>query len=175
MSTPYIGEIRMFAGTFAPQGWAMCDGQLMAISQNDVLFALIGTTYGGDGQTSFGLPDMRGRVPIHQGNSYTLGETGGSETVTLGVSNMPSHTHMMSASTAVPAPVPPGGLDPSVTALVPASASPKPKMYADPLALVAMAPAAIGARGGAQPHNNMAPSLGLHFIIALQGIYPAPN
>ena len=179
MSNPYLGEIRMFAGNFPPQGWAFCNGQLLSISVDDTLFSLIGTTYGGDGQSTFAVPDLRGRVPIHQGNSqgqsYFLGQSGGTETVTLSASQLPSHTHLMSASAAAPAAVPAGGLDPSMMPLVPASATPKPKMYADPGAMVSMAPGAIGAAGGAQPHNNMAPSLGLHFIIALVGVYPSQN
>jgi microcystin-dependent protein len=176
---PYLGEIRMFAGSFAPLGWALCDGQLMAISQNDALFALIGTTYGGDGQVTFALPDLRGRVPLHQGQgpeqTVVLGASGGVESVTLVQSTVPAHTHLMSASSAVPGPVPAGGINLNTMAMVPASPTPKPKMYADPAAPVALAAAAIGAAGNSQPHNNMAPTTVLNFIIALEGIFPPQN
>lgn len=179
MSYPYLGEIRMFAGTFAPLGWALCNGQLLAISQNDALFALIGTTYGGDGQTTFALPDFRGRVPLHQGpgqaQTFVLGASGGAEAVTLLQNTVPAHTHLLSASAAAPAAVPAGGINLNAMAMVPASPLPKPKMYADPTTLVPMAAAAIGTAGGSQPHNNMAPTMVLNFIIALEGIFPPQN
>jgi microcystin-dependent protein len=174
---PFIGEIRMFAGNFAPQGWALCSGQLMSIAQNDVLFSLLGTIYGGDGQSTFALPDFRGRVPLHQGQgqtqNFTLGEFGGTETETLTASQLPAHTHVLSASAEVPQAVPAGGINLSDSAYVPASPVPKPKMYANPDTLVAMSASAIATAGGSQPHDNMAPSLALNFIIALEGIYPS--
>ena len=178
---PFLGEIRMFAGNFAPLGWALCSGQLMSISANTALFALLGTTYGGDGQSTFALPDFRGRVPVHQGQgtgqpqAFVLGESSGAETATLTVSQLPTHTHLMSASSATPPAIPPGGISLSAGAFVPASPVPKPKMYADTTTLVAMSPSAIAAAGGSQPHNNMAPTLALNFIIALEGIFPSFN
>jgi microcystin-dependent protein len=174
---PYLGEIRMFAGNFAPQGWALCSGQLMSIAQNTALFSLLGTIYGGDGQSTFALPDFRGRVPLHQGQgqtqSFTIGEQGGTEAEMLTAAQLPPHTHVLSASAAAPQAVPAGGINLSASAYVPASPVPKPKMYANPDTLVAMSSSAIGAAGGSQPHDNMAPSLGLNFIIALEGIFPS--
>ena len=177
---PFLGEVRMFAGSFAPLGWALCNGQLLSISQNDALFALMGTTYGGDGQVTFALPDFRGRVPVHQGQgpglpAFIMGEAAGQESVTLSPQAIPAHTHMLSASSAVPAAVPAGGINLNTTPMVPASPAPKPKMYADPTALAAMSPQAIAPAGGSQPHNNMAPFLALNFIIALEGIFPSQN
>jgi microcystin-dependent protein len=177
---PFLGEVRMFAGSFAPLGWALCNGQLLSISQNDALFALMGTTYGGDGQVTFALPDFRGRVPVHQGQgpglpAFIMGQAAGQESVTLTTQAIPSHTHVLGASSAVPAAVPAGGIDLSTTPMVPASPSPKPKMYADPTVLAAMSPQAIAPVGGSQPHNNMAPFLALNFIIALEGIFPSQN
>jgi microcystin-dependent protein len=176
---PYLGEIRMFAGNFSPLGWAFCNGQLMAINQNDVLFALLGTTYGGDGQVTFALPDLRGRVPLHQGQgpeqTFVPGASGGVENVTLVQTTVPAHTHLMSASSALPPAVPAGGINLSTMAMVPASPLPKPKLYADPTTPVAMAAAAIGVVGNSQPHNNMAPTTVLNFIIALEGIFPPQN
>jgi len=180
MSTPFVGEIRMFGGNFAPVGWAFCDGALLPISEFETLFQLIGTTYGGDGQSNFALPDMRGRVPLHQGplagQSYVMGQMAGSETVTLSPAQMPGHTHLVSASNAAP---PPAVADVAVTGIagtmVPASPMPKPKMYAAPGVLVPMAPNTVPAVGGNQPHENMAPYLAVNFIISLFGIYPSQN
>lgn len=167
----------MFGGNFAPVAWAPCDGRLLPISQYDALFSLLGTTYGGDGETTFALPDMRGRVPLHNGsNNYPVsGMTGGSETVTLAAGQMPFHSHLLGASSATPAAVPAGGLDLSVTPMVPASPLPKPKMYADTATPVAMSPGAVLAAGGSQPHLNLAPSMAVTFIIALEGIYPSQS
>lgn len=176
MSQPYVGEIRMFAGTFAPVGWAFCDGQLMPIAENDVLFNLIGTTYGGDGQTTFALPDLRGRVPVHQGNGFQMGQMGGVEAVTLGNIHMPSHTHLLNASNAVPPPaVAAVNVTNTPTTYVPASPAPKPKLYAAAASLVPMAPGTVQLAGGGQAHNNLAPYQALNFIISLFGIFPSQN
>jgi microcystin-dependent protein len=168
MAQPYIGEIRMFAGTFAPAGWEFCDGQLLAIAQNDVLFQLIGTTYGGDGQTTFALPDLRGRVPIHQGNGFILAEIGGAEEITLTPSQIPSHSHALLASTdAAQLTAGPNGsvlADSGAVGLYSGSAA----------AVVPLHAATLGAVGGNQPHDNMAPYLCVHFIISLFGIFPSP-
>jgi microcystin-dependent protein len=163
---PFLGEIRMFGGNFAPAGWATCDGQLLPIAQNTALFSLIGTIYGGNGQTTFALPDLRGRLPVHTGSGLAIGQAGGSETVTLTATNLPAHTHVANAASAG-------------TTLGPASQY----WAADPgenVAPYAAAPdgnvmsgAAIGAQGGSQPHENMQPFLAITFIIALQGIYPS--
>jgi len=179
MATPYIGEIRMFAGNFPPQGWAFCDGAIQAISQNEALFALIGTTYGGDGQATFALPDLRGRVPLHQGslngNTYVIGQQAGSESVTLNSNQMPGHTHLVGASSATPVqsinPTPITGVPGT---MVPASLA-KPRIYAAPGANVNMAANAVQPSGGNQPHENMAPFLAINFIIALFGIFPTQN
>jgi microcystin-dependent protein len=170
MSTPYVGEIRLFAGNFAPIGWMFCQGQTISIAENEVLFQLIGTTYGGDGQTTFSLPDLSGRVPVHQGqgpgtSSRTLGELGGTETVTLLASQMPAHTHALHASTAVATGTAPGGALLATTAVA---------SYDPGAAATAMAASAVGPAGGSQPHENMAPTLALSYIISLFGIYPSP-
>lgn len=171
MSDPFIGEVRLFAGNFAPLGWAFCQGQLMAISQNDALFALIGTTYGGDGQTTFALPNLSGRVPLHQGQgagltSRTIGELGGAEIVTLLTSQIPQHTHAMNASSAAAT-----GTSPSGALLATTSVA----SYDTAAGSTAMAASAVGNAGGSQPHQNMAPTLALNYIIALEGIFPSRN
>jgi microcystin-dependent protein len=168
-----IGEIRIFAGNFEPSGWMFCDGRPLPISENDALFALLGTTYGGDGQTTFRLPDFRGRVPIGQGNGYLLGEGGGTEMETLTLAQMPAHTHALSASNSAPAPATMAIDVTGPTSYVPASPATKPRLYAAPGASVAMAPASIGVAGGSQPHNNMAPFLGINYIICLFGVFPS--
>jgi microcystin-dependent protein len=175
----FLGEIRLFAGNFPPRGWAFCDGALMAIAQNDALFALLGTTYGGDGQSTFALPDLRGRVPLHQGslagNNYVIGQRAGVESVTLTPDQLPAHNHSASASTAPP---PPTGSGINLTgpgAYVPAAPA-KPRFYAPAgSGTVAMSPQAIQPAGGNQPHDNMAPFLAVSFIIALEGIFPSQN
>lgn len=169
----------MFGGTFAPAGWAFCDGTLLPISENEVLFALIGTIYGGDGQTTFALPDFRGRVPLHQGSgggaSYTIGQQAGVEAVTLQASQMPSHTHAVSASAAVPPnAVAAVNVTNTASTWVPAS-PPKPRLYAAAASLVPMAPAAVQPAGGSQPHNNLAPYLAVNFIISLFGVFPSQS
>ncbi len=166
MAQPYIGEIRLFGGNFAPAGWAFCSGQLMAIAENDALFALIGTTYGGDGQTTFGLPDLRGRVPVHQGNGYILAQTGGVEQVTLTVNQTPIHSHLPQASNT-------GGSDNPSGNFWGSTATGKPYSAAPPA--VQMNAGAIGASGGSQPHDNMIPFLCVSYIISLFGIFPSPN
>jgi len=165
MSTPYIGEIRMFGGNFAPVGWLLCQGQLLPISQYDVLFNLIGTTYGGDGQNTFALPNLQGRLPVHQGSGFVLGQMAGVETVTLNRNQMPVHTHQPVGAQAAQ------GQSPSNSYW--ASNSNLPYSLAAPAA--AMAPNALSNAGGNQPHENMSPYLAINFIIATEGIYPSPN
>lgn len=169
MAQPYVGEIRMFAGNFAPAGWMFCEGQLLPISEFDPLFQLIGTTYGGDGQSTFALPDLRGRLPIHQGSGFTLAETGGAESVTLTVSQIPAHSHPLLASSALGRVASPGGsvLAQSRTANV--------DLYLEDTPAVNMAAAAISAVGGSQPHTNFQPYLCVDFIISLFGIFPSPT
>jgi microcystin-dependent protein len=164
MSQPFIGEIRMFAGNFAPVGWAFCNGALIPIDQNDALFQLIGTTYGGDGQTTFALPDLQSRVPVHAGPGFALGQTGGAETVTLTVSQIPAHNHVPQASsTAGIQSSPSNGVWAQSTLGQFSSAAPS----------VTMAPAALGSSGGSQPHDNMIPFLAVNFILSLFGIFPS--
>jgi microcystin-dependent protein len=163
MSTPFIGEIRMFPGNFAPVGWAFCNGALMAISQNDALFNLIGTTYGGDGQTTFGLPDLRGRVPMHQGTGFPLAQQGGAETVTLTVNQIPSHTHAPQAVLPSGTQAGPSGCAWAQSAL---------DQFSTNAPTTAMAPQAISQSGGSQPHDNMMPYLAINFILSLFGIFP---
>lgn len=168
-----VGEIRMFAGNFAPAGWMFCDGTLLPIAEYETLFVLIGTTYGGDGETTFALPDFRGRVPVHIGNGHVLGESAGTESVTLTQAQLPGHTHLLGASAAAPAPATVAIDITAATPYVPASPAAKPRLYAPPGASTPMAASLIGPAGGSQPHNNMAPWLGISFIIALFGIFPA--
>ncbi|HZT57417.1 MAG TPA: tail fiber protein [Pyrinomonadaceae bacterium] len=164
MAQPYVGEIRMFAGNFAPAGWMFCEGQLLPISEYETLFNLIGTTYGGDGQSTFALPDLRGRVPLHFGNGFTLAETGGVETVTLTVSQIPAHSHaFLAANTAGTGTSPLGTL----------VASPTGSIYNAGTNPVSMNPQAVSSVGGSQPHNNFQPYLCVDFIISLFGIFPS--
>lgn len=178
MSDPFIGEIRMFGGNFAPSNWAFCDGSLLSIAEYEVLFELIGTSYGGDGQTTFALPDLRGRLPVHQGNGAglsprSLGETGGVEAVTLTIPNMPQHSHTMMASTN------PGDL-PGPANGVPAKPSngATPYLYVVP-GTSTVTPVAMGnsiqPAGASQPHTNLMPALCVNFIISLVGNYPSQN
>lgn len=169
---PYVGQIMSFGGNFAPQGWALCDGSLLPISQYDALFSLIGATYGGDGQTTFALPDLRGRAALHQGqgpglSSYSLGQNGGVEAVTLTVSQAPPHSHpVLGHSGAGDSPHPAGAVwAGSSVALYTAGAA----------ANAAMGASSISPGGGNQPHNNMLPFLTLNFCIALEGIYPSQS
>lgn len=168
MSTPYIGEIRVFGGNFAPVGWAFCDGRLLAIAENDVLFNLIGTTYGGDGASTFALPDLRGRVPLHvgQGNGLSLrvlGQQGGVEAVALQPSQLPQHSHLAQADGASGVQATPQNAIWAASTLNQFSSNPPNTQ---------MNPAAIGNSGGNVPHENMLPFLTLNFIIALEGIFP---
>ena len=165
MSSPYIGEIRMFAGNFAPAGWAFCNGALVPISENDALFSLIGTTYGGDGETTFALPNIQSRVPVHQGNGFILGETGGAEQVTLTLNQIPSHAHVPLANdggSGNPVNSPAGSVWSGWTG----------GGYSAQVPAAAMNAAAVGMTGGSQPHDNMMPFLALNFIISLFGVYP---
>jgi microcystin-dependent protein len=163
MAQPYVGEVRMFAGNFAPVGWMFCEGQLLPISENETLFQLIGTTYGGDGESTFALPDLRGRLPIHQGNGVILAETGGVEEVTLTTAQIPAHTHALAASTSSGTTTNPG------THVV---ASPPSSLYIQDAPSATMSPQAIGPAGGSQPHTNLSPYLCINFIISLFGIFP---
>ena len=167
MAQPYVGEIRMFAGNFAPSGWLFCQGQLLPISENETLFQLIGTTYGGDGQSTFALPDLRGRIPIHQGNGFILAETGGAEEITLTVNQIPAHSHALMATTSVATQSSPGGnvLAQSVTA----------DLYIEDTTTTDLASTAITPAGGSQPHTNLQPYLCIDYIISLFGIFPSPT
>ena len=167
MAQPYVGEIRIFAGNFAPAGWMFCEGQLLPISENETLFNLIGTTYGGDGQSTFALPDMRGRIPIHQGNGFILAETGGAEEITLTVQQIPAHSHPMLASGDDAGAVTPIG---NLTAAGLNAFT----YYASP-PTVGLAPQATTPTGGSQPHTNFQPYLCVNFIISLFGIFPPPS
>lgn len=166
MAQPYVGEIRMFGGNFAPAGWMFCEGQLLPISEYETLFNLIGTTYGGDGQSTFALPDLRGRIPLHFGNGFTLAETGGVETVSLTVQQIPAHSHAWLASQGAGNQASPQG---SVTADTGAGI----KIYIEDVPDSNMSPSASGPVGGSQPHNNFQPYLCVDFIISLFGIFPS--
>ncbi len=170
MAQPYVGEIRMFAGNFAPYGWMFCEGQLLPISENETLFQLIGTTYGGDGQSTFALPDLRGRIPIHQGSGVILAENGGAEEITLTVPQIPAHSHPWLASKNPATQSDPNGL-------VTASNVPNNiyRTLVPPPPQVNMAAQSIGSTGGSQPHTNFQPYLCLNFIISLFGIFPSPT
>jgi microcystin-dependent protein len=174
MSQPYIGEIRMFAGNFAPVGWAMCQGQLMAIAQNDALFNLIGTTYGGDGQATFALPNLAGRVVVHQGQgtgqNYVIGQAAGVESVTLTQQQIPAHAHGMLGSNKT-------GVQFSAAGAVPASltTSSGALAYGTDPPPGQLDPSSLSVAGGSQPHENMQPYLTVSFIIALYGVYPQQN
>lgn len=167
MSNPFIGEIRMFGGNFPPSGWAFCDGQLMQISENDALFALIGTIYGGDGRNTFALPDLRGRVPIHSGAGFTVGQLRGTESVTLSLQEMPIHQHP-SASTAT------ATLGDSYGGKVLGKTDPT-LIYGSGTPNVSLDSSAMVAAGGSQPHNNLMPYQCVSFIISLFGIFPSRN
>lgn len=166
MAQPYVGEIRMFAGNFAPAGWMFCEGQLLPISENETLFNLIGTTYGGDGQSTFALPDLRGRLPVHQGNGFILAETGGAETITLTVAQIPAHSHPFLGSTSNGT-----ATNPENNVLASSTSSVQP--YVEDVPGVNLNPTAISAVGGSQPHTNFQPYLCVDFIISLFGIFPS--
>jgi microcystin-dependent protein len=163
MSTPFLGEIRIFAFNFAPRGWALCNGQLLPINQNQALFALLGTTYGGNGQTNFALPSLQGRTPIHVSGNSPLGQSGGTETETLQQAGMPAHSHPVTGSSNTAGASDPAGAYWAVTAGSAYSGSPN----------TGMAAGAVSTTGGSQPHNNLAPFLVLNFCIALTGIFPS--
>jgi len=172
MADPFVAEIRIFPFNFAPKGWAWCDGQLMPLSQNTALFSLLGTTYGGDGKSNFALPGLQGRAPMHPGQGpglslHDLGETGGSETVTLLESEIPAHTHALRADAADPADV-----QAPQAAVVLARSSGGNAYSTNTSGLVSMSPEALAPAGGDQPHNNLMPYLTFYFCIALQGVYP---
>jgi microcystin-dependent protein len=166
MAQPYVGEIRMFAGNFAPAGWQFCEGQLLPISENETLFNLIGTTYGGDGLTTFALPDLRGRLPIHQGTGYTLAQTGGVESVTLIASQMPAHSHPVAC---VPGP----GNQRNPIGNVWAGSAAGETPYSNEPGTVPLQ--SLASSGGSQPHDNMSPYLCVSFIISLFGIFPSQS
>jgi microcystin-dependent protein len=162
MSEPFLSEIKIVSFNFPPKGWALCNGQLLPINQNQALFALLGTTYGGNGQTNFALPNLRGRVPIHFSNAHNLGEAAGSTSVTVNIQQLPTHTHaLMGSQTASP-----------TNTVLASTGSP---IYAPPAALTTLNAVSVSSVGGSQPHNNMMPYLTLNFIIALQGIFPSRN
>lgn len=164
MAEPFLSEIRIMSFVFAPKGWALCNGQLLPINQNQGLFSLLGTTFGGDGRVNFGLPDLRGRIPIHVGSGHTLGERGGEQAHSLSIAEVPTHTHVFNANSAIGTATTPNG---AVLAKAPASA------YAPASNLVAMNAGASLNVGGSQAHLNMQPFLTLSFCIALQGIFPS--
>lgn len=165
MSEPFLSEIKLVSFNFAPKGWALCNGQFLPINQNQALFSLLGTTYGGNGQTTFALPNLRGRVPIHIGSGHVLGEAAGSTSVTINIQQLPTHPHGVMTSP-TNADIPTGGGNFFGAAN---------NAYTTPANLAALAPTTVTNVGGSQPHNNMMPYLVLNFIIALQGIFPSRN
>ena len=169
MSTPYLAEIKLTSFAFAPRGWALCNGQLLPINQNQALFALLGTQYGGNGQTNFALPNLQARAPMHFSGVHGIGQAGGEESHTLTASEMPTHVHALRASGKVAASSSPNG---GVLAAVARGGTPA---YAAPGSLVPLNAAAVASSGGGQPHENRPPFLALNFIIALQGIFPSRN
>src|SRR5438105_294973 len=169
MRQPYVGEIRIFAVNFAPAGWMFCDGQLLPIAENEPLFNLIGTTYGGDGESTFALPDLRGRLPVHQGSGFVLAETRGTETITLITDQLPPHTHPQMSSAAASSQTTPVGNVTADTTLVGAN------IYTTLSSPAALAASAVDSVGGGQPHDNRMPFLALNFIISLFGIFPSQN
>lgn len=164
MAEPFLSEIRLMSFSFAPKGWALCNGQLLPINQNQALFSLLGTTYGGDGRVNFGLPNLQGRTPIHVGSGHTLGERGGEQAHTLSIAEMPTHTHALTGSTTQASSNTPGSNT---------FAKSSELVYAAPVNFVAMHPAMVANTGGSQAHLNMQPFLTLSFCIALQGIFPS--
>jgi microcystin-dependent protein len=169
MAQPYVGEIRMFAGNFAPAGWMFCEGQLLPISENETLFQLIGTTYGGDGQSTFALPDLRGRIPIHQGNGFILAETGGAEEITLTQTQTPQHTHPVLATTGQ------ATTNAPANNLFAVSTGSTIFPYGTDQPPTTLQSATISSVGGSQPHTNFQPYLCVDFIISLFGIFPSPT
>jgi microcystin-dependent protein len=167
MAEPFLSEIRLMSFGFAPKGWALCNGQLLPINQNQALFSLLGTTFGGDGRVNFALPDLRGRAPIHVGNGHTLGERGGEQSHTLSIAELPEHVHVLQASTvAANSPVPTNDV------FAPTGGN---QFYGPPNNLVSLQPGSVTNTGGSQAHLNMQPFLTLSYCIALQGIFPSPT
>ncbi len=166
MAEPFLSEIRLMSFVFAPKGWALCNGQLLPINQNQALFSLLGTTFGGDGRVNFALPDCRGRAPIHVGSGHTLGEKGGEQAHTISIAEMPTHTHVLNASASAANAALPGG---NLLALAPQ------QVYVGGNPGVTMEPGSVPNVGGSQAHLNMQPFLTISFCIALQGIFPSPN
>lgn len=166
MAEPFLSEIRIMSFVFAPKGWALCNGQLLPINQNQGLFSLLGTTFGGDGRVNFALPDLRGRTPIHVGGSHTLGERGGEQAHTLSIGEIPTHTHVLNATTAA------GNIPVPTNNILADSPS---QLYAGPTSLTAINAGSVANTGGSQAHLNMQPFLTLNFCIALQGIFPSPT
>jgi microcystin-dependent protein len=166
MAEPFLSEIRLFSFGFPPKGWAFCNGALMPINQNQPLFSLLGTTFGGDGRVNFALPNLQGKVPVHVGSGFTLGQTGGEPAHTLSIQEFPTHAHLAfgSNTNAEAGALPPGNL-PAIAA----------NLYGPPASLTTLTPGTVGNVGGSQPHLNMQPFLSLNFCIALQGIFPSPN
>jgi microcystin-dependent protein len=166
MSEPYVGEIRIFGGNFAPVGWMLCQGQTLPIAQYETLFNLIGTTYGGNGQTTFNLPNLQGRLPVHQGSGFVIGQEAGTETVTLNVNQIPAHSHVLRAQSTT-------GNVASPSGAVWASSALDEFTTATPSSDYVMAPSALGNAGGSQSHQNMSPFVVVNFIISLFGVYPS--
>jgi microcystin-dependent protein len=169
MAEPFLSEIRMMSFSFPPKGWALCNGQLLPINQNQALFSLLGTTYGGDGRVTFGLPDLQGRTPIHMGSGHALGERGGEQAHTLSIAEIPTHTHTASATSNVAV----NTSNPGNASLLAQSSG--QFLYGAASNLIAMATNALSTTGGSQAHLNMQPFLTINFSIALQGIFPSPN
>ncbi len=165
MSEPFLGQVMMASFNFAPKGWALCDGQLLPINQNQALFALLGTTFGGNGQTTFALPDLRGRMPLHTGNGFTLGLHGGEESHTVIAAEMPAHTHPVTTSSSAADQVSPANNYPASSARNGFASTPNGTL----------APGAVSSAGGSQAHENRSPFLVVNFVIALQGIFPSQN
>ena len=170
MAEPFLSELRLMSFVFAPKGWALCNGQLLPINQNQALFSLLGTTFGGDGRVNFALPDLRGRVPIHVGSGHTLGERGGEQAHTLSIAEIPTHTHVLNASSQAANANPPSAQNGTILA-----DSAPGQAYGGAANLAAMAPASVTNTGGSQAHLNMQPFLVLSYCIALQGIFPSPT
>jgi microcystin-dependent protein len=166
MSEPFLSEIKLVSFNFPPKGWALCNGQLLPINQNQALFALLGTRYGGNGQTNFALPNLRGRIPIHMSSAHTLGEAAGTTSVTVNIQQLPTHLHGLQASGNSAG----TSADPTNAFLAPVNGG-----YQQPTNLTTLSPQSVTSVGGSQPHNNMMPYLVLNFIIALQGIFPSQN